>query len=76
MMNTFPARFGIGSKVELDFKEAGKLTSCEVVGVAFTHSKVYYDIKVLLDSGKEHMYLASIDSVFVHSVNHQVSDKL
>ena len=60
----FPARFGIGDKVELDFQLRGKITDCAVRAAIFEEGDVWYDIDVHMD-GENFTTLYKVDSSFV-----------
>ncbi len=51
--NKLPSAHQVGDKVSLNLFESGSINNCEVIGVKFKESKVYYDIAVLLVEAKK-----------------------
>jgi len=51
--NKLPSAHQVGDKVSLNLFESGSINNCEVIGVKFNESKVYYDIAVLLVEAKK-----------------------
>jgi hypothetical protein len=76
-----PSKFNIGDKVKIVFGDAGTIKNCKIIKVHFSHSKVLYDVEVIIHnemiesdfiSNKEKYIkealltrLYNIDSVFI-----------
>lgn len=76
-----PSKFQLEDKVKVVFGDAGTINNCKIIKVHFSHSKVLYDIEVVMHnemadvnfSNNEEGYieealltrLYNVDSVFV-----------
>ena len=70
-MNQLPSSHQIDDKVRVDFGNGTVIDNCQVEGVRFTKSKVFYDLVLILKDGSEpneDSYatdLIAVDSAFV-----------
>lgn len=76
-----PSKFNIGDKVKIVFGDDGTIKNCKIIKIHFSHSKVLYDVEVIIHnemvgsdfSSNEEKYikedlltrLYNIDSVFI-----------
>lgn len=64
---SLPSQFKLDDNVIVNFFEAGTIEDCTVHAVRLTQGKVFYDIKVTVDLGKQ-IILKDIDSAFIEPV--------